>query len=642
MPERHGLRRWAGLGVLVVLLLAVVTVVLQNLGEGDVFSLVDEASGDWAYLAVFLLVFADAICPVFPGETTLNAASTLAAQGVLDLGLVMLMGALGAIVGDSALYWIARLCGQRFQPRLEAASENPKVSAALQFLGSRASVLLVAGRFVPGVRFAVNATLGLSALRVSLVPAVVSDRGNRLVRVHLRARLSGRHLARRLPTRVGDHLRPHHDPGARRDLPRSPAEPEQRRPVRGGSVLAARSLTELHDPGGRALSARGGEPEDGSLPYPGCSANKESRCRNRRDRGHRSIVVHTVGHDRIGLAELHHPWWGGRPRPSPGARPGDVADDGGAAPAGRDPVWRFVPRRRMRRWRRHRRAAPGSLPTVRVVGVDFDEVKLDLARSDSAAAGFPDIEFRIEDVTEPPPSRMSGVRRRLHALRADAPDRPRGSGGAPRGPSGARRHTHRRGHRQQRSLLPSGVGGLRAIRPLVHRGRDPARRRSEHRPRLPFLLRDAGLDGVSMNVVQPSGFEGEVKFMVPITMEAIAASVVTPGWRPRRRRSRPWPSSSTSPSATTRSSACRGSSRRGGAARHERPRVANRAGSLVGGERGPRITVLTGAGSPPTPASPTSGAARGLDQEPAAEKTSDPGELPGRSPTYVERPGSSG
>jgi membrane-associated protein len=165
VSQRRGLRLWAGLGVLAVLLVAVVAVVLHNLGGGDVFSLVDESSGDWAYLAVFLLVFADAICPVFPGETTLNAASTLAAQGVLDLGLVMFAGALGAMVGDSSLYWIARLCGQRFQPRLTAATENPKVSAALKFLGSRAEVLLVAGRFVPGVRFAVNATLGLSGYR---------------------------------------------------------------------------------------------------------------------------------------------------------------------------------------------------------------------------------------------------------------------------------------------------------------------------------------------------------------------------------------------------------------------------------------------------------------------------------------------
>ncbi len=159
-----GHRRWAVLAA-VVLVVIVTTVVLQRVSGGDVFSLLDESSGQWAYLATFLLVFADAICPVFPGETTLNAAATLASQGALDLAPVMLMGALGAVVGDSTLYWIARGCGQRFKPRLQRATANPKVTAALRFMGSRASVLLVAGRYVPGVRFAVNASLGLSGYR---------------------------------------------------------------------------------------------------------------------------------------------------------------------------------------------------------------------------------------------------------------------------------------------------------------------------------------------------------------------------------------------------------------------------------------------------------------------------------------------
>ena len=56
-----------------------------------------------SYLGVALLVFLDAVCPVFPGETTLDAASTLAAQGKFNLGLVILAGAAGAIAGDSAL-----------------------------------------------------------------------------------------------------------------------------------------------------------------------------------------------------------------------------------------------------------------------------------------------------------------------------------------------------------------------------------------------------------------------------------------------------------------------------------------------------------------------------------------------------------
>ena len=37
---------------------------------------------EWAYVLCFLFVWFDAVIPIFPGETTLNAASTLAAQGI--------------------------------------------------------------------------------------------------------------------------------------------------------------------------------------------------------------------------------------------------------------------------------------------------------------------------------------------------------------------------------------------------------------------------------------------------------------------------------------------------------------------------------------------------------------------------------
>src|SRR5262245_5785514 len=158
------LRRPAVLGTLAVLILViVVAVVLHMASGGDGFSLIDEASGDLSYLAVFFLVFGDAICPILPGETTLNAASTLAAQDVLDLGLVMLAGAAGAGIGDSTLYWIARVGGRRFQPRLDKPMHSPQVVAALAFIGSRAPLLLTVGRYVPGLRFVINATFGISA-----------------------------------------------------------------------------------------------------------------------------------------------------------------------------------------------------------------------------------------------------------------------------------------------------------------------------------------------------------------------------------------------------------------------------------------------------------------------------------------------
>jgi len=119
-----------------------------------------------AYLTVFALVFCDAIVPIFPGETTLNTASVLASQGELELELVIVAGALGAILGDSALYWIARTGPRRLKARLDASSQqDERVSKGLALLNRSGPLLIVFGRFVPGVRFAVNVSMGLTEYR---------------------------------------------------------------------------------------------------------------------------------------------------------------------------------------------------------------------------------------------------------------------------------------------------------------------------------------------------------------------------------------------------------------------------------------------------------------------------------------------
>ena len=80
--------------------LFVVIVAGQLLDQGDVAKWLAEVPQQWAYVLCCLFVWFDAVIPIFPGETTLSAASTIAAGGNLDLGLVMLVGGLGAIIGD--------------------------------------------------------------------------------------------------------------------------------------------------------------------------------------------------------------------------------------------------------------------------------------------------------------------------------------------------------------------------------------------------------------------------------------------------------------------------------------------------------------------------------------------------------------
>jgi membrane-associated protein len=87
-------------------LLLVVIVAGQLLDQGDAARWLAEVPEQWAYVLCLLFVWFDAVIPIFPCETTLNAASTIAAGGNLDLQLVMLAGALGPILGDSSLLWI--------------------------------------------------------------------------------------------------------------------------------------------------------------------------------------------------------------------------------------------------------------------------------------------------------------------------------------------------------------------------------------------------------------------------------------------------------------------------------------------------------------------------------------------------------
>ena len=226
------------LGALIVggfAVLLVVIVLLQLLEEGDIAEWLAEAPEEWAYVLCFLLVWIDAVIPIFPGETTLSTASTLAAQGSLELELVMLAGALGAIVGDSSLFWIARKSAAKVQGQLDKALENPKVRAGWDALDRSPGLLIVAGRYVPGMRFAVNATMGLSEHSLPPLPPLVGRRRNPVVGLHVHVGLQRCDHALRLSARVARHLLVHHVRLAGSDLLRRSAEKES-----GGGCRAGR------------------------------------------------------------------------------------------------------------------------------------------------------------------------------------------------------------------------------------------------------------------------------------------------------------------------------------------------------------------------------------------------------------------
>lgn len=98
--------------------------------------------------------------PVLPGETAIVAAAVLAADGSLSLPLVILAAAAGAVIGDSAAFAIGRAGGgpiKRFVSRVAGAD---RLEAAERMVKRNGAALVVVGRFLPGIRIAINMSCG--------------------------------------------------------------------------------------------------------------------------------------------------------------------------------------------------------------------------------------------------------------------------------------------------------------------------------------------------------------------------------------------------------------------------------------------------------------------------------------------------
>jgi SAM-dependent methyltransferase len=166
-------------------------------------------------------------------------------------------------------------------------------------------------------------------------------------------------------------------------------------------------------------------------------------------------------------------------------------------------------------------------PEGEVVGVDIDETKLELAREEARAAGVSNVDYRRAAVDDVDPDGSFDVvyARFLFSHLQD--------------PAGALR-------RMTDTARPGGVVAAEDIdyggcfcypenaayrrscelytRAGEARGVDPTIGR-----RLPALFAAAGLSEVGVHVVQPAGFDADIKLAMPLTLENIEEAVVSSG-----------------------------------------------------------------------------------------------------------------
>ena len=122
--------------------------------------LVADASG-WAYAILFVLAFLDAIIPIVPSETSVITAGVVASQGDLNLMLVVLFAAGGAIAGDNMAYFLGWRFGRRINDRFFTSEKaKRRVAWAHRQVEERGGELIVIARFIPGGRTAVTLSAG--------------------------------------------------------------------------------------------------------------------------------------------------------------------------------------------------------------------------------------------------------------------------------------------------------------------------------------------------------------------------------------------------------------------------------------------------------------------------------------------------
>jgi membrane protein DedA with SNARE-associated domain len=124
--------------------------------------LTDLVSGSpWTYLFLFAVSALDAIIPFVPSETSVILAGVLASTGDLNLILVILFAAAGAVVGDNGSYWIGRTVGHRFVERFFKGERKKQVDWAHRQVEQRGGYLIIIGRFIPGGRIVVTLSCGM-------------------------------------------------------------------------------------------------------------------------------------------------------------------------------------------------------------------------------------------------------------------------------------------------------------------------------------------------------------------------------------------------------------------------------------------------------------------------------------------------
>jgi membrane-associated protein len=122
--------------------------------------------GLWIYVILFLIIFGETgfvVLPFLPGDSLLFVAGAVAAVGGMNLGVLMAVLIVAAILGNTLNYTIGRVFGERIVAAGRIPFIKPSAIAATQlFYEKHGGKAVVISRFMPLFRTFVPFVAGMA------------------------------------------------------------------------------------------------------------------------------------------------------------------------------------------------------------------------------------------------------------------------------------------------------------------------------------------------------------------------------------------------------------------------------------------------------------------------------------------------
>ena len=123
--------------------------------------------GTWVYLLMFMIIFMETgfvVTPFLPGDSLIFAAGAFAGLGNLNVGILFLVLAVAAILGDTANYWIGHFVGPRAFSGSIRFLKKEYLDRTHVFYEKYGGKTIIIARFIPIIRTFAPFVAGVGAM----------------------------------------------------------------------------------------------------------------------------------------------------------------------------------------------------------------------------------------------------------------------------------------------------------------------------------------------------------------------------------------------------------------------------------------------------------------------------------------------